>query len=88
MTTGGAGARIGIGHRGGQRSIPDVGLWGGLRAAHAPGRPRKVQPLARAIGGSGDGAAPGGAPDDFRGEVKDCHDGNPSTPPSARRHDV
>ena len=47
-----------------------------------------VQPLARTIGGCGNGAAPGSAPDDFRGEVKDCHDGNPSTPPSARRHDV
>jgi len=51
-------------------------------------QPLVVQPLACAIGGSGDGAASGSAPDDFRGEVKNCHDGNPSTPPSARRHDV
>ncbi|MBB5705294.1 hypothetical protein FHR21_000619 [Sphingopyxis panaciterrulae] len=51
-------------------------------------QPLVVQAFASPIGGCGNGAAPGSASDDFRGEVKDRHDGNPSTPPSARRHDV
>ena len=47
-----------------------------------------VQPLGPAIGRCRHGAAPARPADDFNGEVEDCHDGNPSTPSSARRHDV
>src|SRR3546814_13183660 len=47
-----------------------------------------VQPIGRTIGGSRDGAASGGAADDFDREMKDCHCGNPSTtqtPPNRKR---
>jgi hypothetical protein len=50
--------------------------------------PVVVQPFGPAIGCGGHGAAPARPADDFNGEVEDRHDGNPSTPPSARRHDV
>jgi hypothetical protein len=47
-----------------------------------------MQPLARTIGSSGNGTATARPPDDLCAEMEDCHDGNPVTLQSARRHDV
>jgi len=50
--------------------------------------PVVVQPLGTTIGRCRHGAASARPADDFNGEMEDRHDGIPSTPPSARRHDV
>ena len=47
-----------------------------------------VQSLARTIGRSRYGTASARPSDDLCAEVKDCHDGNPVTPQTQRRHDV
>jgi hypothetical protein len=51
-------------------------------------QPFVMQPVSRAISRRRNGAASAGAADDFGREVKDCHDGNPSTLQRARRNDV
>ena len=50
--------------------------------------PVVVQPGGGTIGRRCNGAAPLPATNDMNREVIDCHSGNPSTPLSARRHDV
>ena len=50
--------------------------------------PLIVQPFGSAISRCRHSAAPAGAADDFYREMKDSHDGNPSTPSKPRRHDV